>query len=336
MPSVTSSGLSIQPTSGPGVTPRSLAGTTIGDAMLLWRLSRLRQHRPGGPAPDQGRKSLMESLERSARMDSLRLIEAAMRQLRAVTVDQLKEKPKVMAVRVGSYGFEVLLDEPVTAPVGWRSASGGYVLELNEGTTVEQLDDAGRGASLCPALVPVGDTVEGPLLLNLEEIGCLMVSGADMASADLLTSVAEALGSSPMAADVQVFTVGVNAPVGPGWERIITTSFDSPQLERLLADASSSDPVSPGLNVLVVGPGHDILIQRSGQIASLPQSNLAVVGATSAAATRWPWRIHVDDTARAVIQPIACTMMAAQAMLPELAAALSSEASDQSTTSPGP
>ena len=329
MPSVTGPDATVQQQMGGlGVTQRSLAGTAIGDAMLLWRLSRLRQRR-GGPGRPVGPDPLVESLERNARMDSLRLIEAAMRQLRAVTVAQLKEKPKVMAVRVGAYGFEVLLDEPAAAPEGWRAASGGYVLELNEGTSLEQLDASGHGMSLCPALVPVGDTVEGPLLLNLEEIRCLMVSGTSIASANLLTSVAEALGSSPMASDVRVVTVGVNAPVGPGWERILATSFDSPQLERLLVGASGPEPASGGLDVLVVGPGHDVLVQRAGQIASSPRSNLALVGATSSAAARWPWRIHVDDAARAVVQPIACTMRAAQAMSPELAASLSAEAADQ-------
>lgn len=329
MPSVTGPDATVQQQMGGlGVTQRSLAGTAIGDAMLLWRLSRLRQRR-GGPGRPAGPDPLVESLERNARMDSLRLIEAAMRQLRAVTVAQLKEKPKVMAVRVGAYGFEVLLDEPAAAPEGWRAASGGYVLELNEGTTLEQLDASGHGVSLCPALVPVGDTVEGPLLLNLEEIGCLMVSGTSITSANLLTSVAEALGSSPMASDVRVVTVGVNAPVGPGWERILATSFDSPQLERFLVSAADPEPASGGLDVLVVGPGHDVLVQRAGQIASSPRSNLALVGATSSAAARWPWRIHVDDAARAVVQPIACTMVAAQAMSPELAASLSAEAADQ-------
>lgn len=335
MPSVTGPDATVQQQMGGlGVTQRSLAGTAIGDAMLLWRLSRLRQRR-GGPGRPAGPDPLVESLERNARMDSLRLIEAAMRQLRAVTVAQLKEKPKVMAVRVGAYGFEVLLDEPAAAPEGWRAASGGYVLELNEGTTLEQLDASGHGVSLCPALVPVGDTVEGPLLLNLEEIGCLMVSGTSIASANLLTSVAEALGSSPMASDVRVVTVGVNAPVGPGWERILATSFDSPQLERFLVSAADPEPASGGLDVLVVGPGHDVLVQRAGQIASSPRSNLALVGATSSAAARWPWRIHVDDAARAVVQPIACTMVAAQAMSPELAASLSAEATDRLNPPPG-
>ena len=335
MPSVTGPDATVQQQMGGlGVTQRSLAGTAIGDAMLLWRLSRLRQRRGGAGRPT-GPDPLVESLERNARMDSLRLIEAAMRQLRAVTVAQLKEKPKVMAVRVGAYGFEVLLDEPAAAPEGWRAASGGYVLELNEGTSLEQLDASGHGMSLCPALVPVGDTVEGPLLLNLEEIRCLTVSGTSIASANLLTSVAEALGSSPMASDVRVVTVGVNAPVGPGWERILATSFDSPQLERLLVSASGPEPASGGLDVLVVGPGHDVLVQRAGQIASSPRSNLALVGATSSAAARWPWRIHVDDAARAVVQPIACTMVAAQAMSPELAASLSAEAADQMNPPPG-
>ena len=171
----------------------------------------------------------------------------------------------------------------------------------------------------------MGDTVEGPLLLNIEEIGCLSVSGPNENVTSLLTSIVETLGSSPLAGDIRIVTVGVNSPVGPGWERIHATSFDSPQLEHLLATAVSPAQRGSGtlFDVLVMGPGNDLLFQRAGQVAATPGSRLALVGATSAAAARWPWRIHVDDSAKAVVHPIAVTMMAARAMRPELAFLLS-------------
>ena len=312
---------------------RVLAGTAIGDAMMLWQLGRLRRRRGierSGPAPDP----LELSLEQTARMDSLRLIEAAMRQLRAVTVAQLRPKPRVVCVRTGLYGFEVLLEHPVEAPEGWITVSGGYVLELPRGVTAEQLDAAGQGPSLCPALVPVGDTAEGPLLLNLEEIGCLAVSGPNNAAASVLTSIVETLGSSPLAGHLRIITVGVSSPVGPGWERIHATSFDSPQLEHLLATALS--PVQAGagsVDVLVVGPGNDLLFQRAGQIATTPGSRLVLVGATSSAAARWPWRIHTDEQYRAVVHPIAVNVKATQAMRPELAYLLTEAAEGSSPPS---
>ena len=305
--------------------PRALAGTAIGDAMMLWQLGRLRRRgaRRGDAEPDP----LELSLEQSARMDSLRLVEAAMRHLRAVTIAQLKPKPRVVCVRTGAYGFEVLLDQPVEAPDGWQVAAGGYVLELPRGVSVEQLDAVGRGPSLCPALVPVGDTAEGPLLLNLEEIGCLAVSGPTNPTASLLTSIVETLGSSPLAGDIRIITVGVSSPVGPGWERIHATSFDSPQLEHLLLTAHSpADDGAGSINVLVVGPGNDLLFQRAGQIATAPGSRLVLVGATSSAAARWPWRVHVDENSRAVVHPVAVNIVATQAMRPELAYLLSEAA----------
>ena len=301
---------------------RVLAGTAIGDAMLLWQLGRMRRRgsRRGREQPDE----LELSLAQSARMDSLRLIEAAMRQLRAVTVAQLKPRPRVVCVRTGTYGFEVLLDQPIEAPDGWTSASGGYVLELPRGVTVEQLDAAGRGPSLCPALIPVGNTAEGPLLLNIEEIGCLAVSGPDAVTAGLLGSMVEVLGSSPLAGDIRVITVGVNAPSGPGWERIHATSFDSPQLEHLLSTAHSPADVGAGsVDVLVVGPGNDLLFQRAAQIATTLGSRLVLVGATSFAASRWPWRIYVEENLQAAVHPIAVNIVAAQAMRPEPAHPLS-------------
>ncbi len=314
-------------------TQRVLAGTAIGDAMMLWQLGRLRRRR-GATRGDTTPDPLELSLEQTARMDSLRLIEAAMRHLRAMTIAQLKPKPRVVCVRTGAYGFEVLLDHPVEAPEGWQAASGGYVLELPRGVTAEQLDAVGQGPSLCPALVPVGDTAEGPLLLNIEEIGCLAVSGPTNPTASLLTSIVETLGSSPLAGDIRIITVGVSSPVGPGWERIHATSYDSPQLEHLLSTAHSAAHTAAGsIDVLVIGPGNDLLFQRAGQIASIPGSRLMLVGATSSAAARWPWRIHVDENSRAVVHPIAVNIVATQAMRPELAYLLSEAAEGPHTTS---
>ena len=308
---------------------RSLAGTAIGDAMMLWQLARLRRRRGGRP---DAADPMEESLRQSARVDTLNLIEAAMRHLRAVTVGQLREKPSVLAVRVGTYGFEVLLSRPAQPPEGWQTASGGYVLELPQGVTADDLEAAAQGPTLCPALVPVGDTLEGPLLLNVEEIGCLIVSGPGSPSVNLLNAVVGTLGSSPLAGDIRIITVGLDTPAGlPGWERVHSTSFDSPQLEELLYAAHTGSGAS--LDVLVVGPGNDLLIQRAGQVATTPGSRLALVGATSSVAARWPWRIHVDETTTAVVHPIACTMAAAQAMAPAMSQLLS-EATDPSLLAP--
>ena len=308
---------------------RGLAGTAVGDAMMLWQLSRIRRRRGGRP---DALDPMEESLRQHARVDTLNLIEAAMRHLRAVTVGRLREKPAVLAVRVGTYGFEVLLNRPLQAPDGWQTASGGYVLELPQGVAVEDLDAIGQGPTLCPALIPVGDTLEGPLLLNIEEIGCLIVSGPGSPSVKLLNAVVGTLGSSPLAADIRVITVGLDTPAGlPGWERVHSTRFDSPQLEELLSAAHTGSGAS--LDILVVGPGNDLLIQRAGQVATTPGSRLALIGATSSVAARWPWRIHVDETTTAVVHPIACTMAAAQAIAPAMSQLLS-EATDPSLFAP--
>ncbi|MCY3953060.1 MAG: hypothetical protein OXG69_11035 [bacterium] len=339
MPSLTgaaaSAELPVEQVAAATATRRAFAGTAVGDAMLLWQLGRLRRRRPR--TAESAPHPLEVSLQQTARMDSLRLIEAAMRQLRAVTVAQFKPKPRVVCVRTGAYGFEVLLDQPAEAPEGWQAASGGYVLELRRDVTLEHLDAAGAGPSLCPALVPVGDTAEGPLLLNLEEIGCLAVSGPADTSAGLLGSVVEMLGSSPLAGNVRIITVGVDAPGGPGWERIHAIGFDSPQLEHLLATALTPAPAGGDapLDVLVVGPGNDILFQRAGQVATSPGSRLVLVGATSSPAARWPWRIQVDERHRAVVHPIAVNITATQAMRPELAHLLS-EAAEAPSPNPRP
>ena len=257
------------------------------------------------------------ALRQNPRIESLNLIEAAMRQLRAVTVGRLREKPQVLAVRVGAYGFEVLLKQAVVAPEGWTSASEGYVLTLPQAVSAADLNVHGHSPSLCPTLIPVGDTLEGPLLLNLEETGCLVVSGPPQASVNLLNAVVATLGSSPLAGDTRIIAVGLEPPAGlSGWENVYSTSFDSPELEELLSTAGA--PGKSILDVLAVGPGNDLLIERAGQVASSPASRLSLIGATCSVAARWPWRIHVDDTGAAVVHPIACTMSAAQATPPQV------------------
>lgn len=292
---------------------RSLAGTAVGDAMLLWQLARRRrQSRRAAGVPD----AIEQSLLQSAGSESLELIEAAMRHLYAVTVGQQRPRPNVLAVRSGTYGFEVLLDRPVPTPPGWRSASGGFVLELPQGVTARDLGAIGHGPSLCPALVPVGNTFEGPLLLNIEQLGCLAVSGPSAPAASLLHAIVGTLGSSPMAAHLRITAVSLDSAVGMiGWEDVRFASYDSPELEALFANAYG--PGDGMIELLVIGPGNDLLIQRASQIATAPESRLSLVGATSAVSARWPWRIHVDDTGTAVVHPISITMTAARAVPPE-------------------
>ncbi|WP_419838294.1 hypothetical protein [Candidatus Poriferisodalis sp.] len=295
-----------------GLIGRSLAGTAIGDAMVLWSLGRRRRQ---GQRVASGADHIEQALRQTAGSEDLHLIETAMRHLRAVTLGQGRMPPAVLAVRVGTYGFEVLLASPAQAPPGWRSASDGYVLELPHGTTAHDLGAVGLGPSLCPALVPVGNTLEGPLLLNLEQIGCLAVSGPAAPAISLLGAITTALDSSPMAQEMRITAVGLDQTAGASqWERVRLVAHDSPEFQGVLAMASDRRNVGGIADVVVVGPGHDLQIQRISQTAMARDSGMAVVAATSAAGTRWPWSIHVDATATAVVHPISITMAAAQAL----------------------
>ena len=294
---------------------RTMAGTAVGDAMMLWQLARRRRQ---GQAADAGAVEL--TLQQTANSESLVLIEAAMRHLWAVTVGRGQPRPDVLAVRVGTYGFEVLLERPAPTPPGWRAASEGYVLELPQGVTAHDLGAVGPGPSLCPALVPVGNTFEGPLLLNLQQIGALAISGPSGPVTSLIAAIVATLASSPMAGDLDITAIGLDAAASSvGWERVRLAQFDSAELNELLEAKSAGDSFADDRHDIVFfGPGHDLLIQRAQLAATAPYSRLTVVGATSAVGTRWPWSIHVDGTGTAVVQPVAITMTAAQAPSPEV------------------
>ena len=99
--------------------------------------------------------------------------------------------------------------------------------------------------------------------------------------------------------------MGLSAASGLiGWERVVHCSYDAPELERLMTPRQRD-----GIDVVALGPGNDLLMQRVVQAAA-SDAGLVVVGTSSSVGTRW--RVHVDGTATAVVQPIGVAVTAAQ------------------------
>ena len=299
-------------TGAPSAIPaQRTAGSAISDAVALWRVlgrGRSRRSSDSAGAAVSEQRAAWEQLQ-AARADAIRLVEDAMRYLWAVTVGRSLPAPHVQAVRVGSYGLEVLLSTPTLAPEGWQSAAEGYVMEMETGIALPS--DTSQGPTLCPALVVVGETAEGPLLLNLQEIRCLALSGPSEQAVRLLSAIAAGLAASPAASDVRVVSVGVtpdSAICDP--DRITGLSFDSPALEQLV---SATGGAGGKHSLLLLGPGNDLLIQRAGQAATSREARLCMVGATSSPTGRWPWRIDLDASATAIVQPLSSTIRADQA-----------------------
>lgn len=147
-----------------------------------------------------------------AEQDAARWIDAAVR-LYPNTGDAKEELPMIRAVRAGVHGVELLLAQPsAPATPGFLDEAGGWQWRL--GLDLEQAEQqaAGRIAA-SPALVEVGRTVDGPLLINLEALDRLEVGGDPEMTKATLKAVAAQLACAPWAEGVEICLLGADLPL---------------------------------------------------------------------------------------------------------------------------
>ena len=111
------------------------------------------------------------------------------------------ERPTVLAVRVGEIGVEVLLDSPIRdAPGLFVASDDGRSWTLGADVADDELrrDGEDEPAPL-PALLTVGTTPEGPVLIDLIHAGTLSVEGEAGRVAGFVDGAALELATAPWA-----------------------------------------------------------------------------------------------------------------------------------------
>ena len=210
------------------------------------------------------------------------------------------DRPSVAAVRVGDFGVEVLLDAPVLdAPGRFVASAGGHAWTLGAEVSDEELRaSAGDEPAPLPALVSVGTTPEGPVLVDLLHAGTLSVEGDGERVAGFLPGVALELATAPWAVELAVGLVGGDGRLG-ALDRVELLEGTGPEtphgpvgdwLERMPAAAAvlSATPCNEVDGLAAVVGAH---AGRAGLVAPGP-----VPGAS--------WRLVIDAAGDAVLHPL--------------------------------
>jgi hypothetical protein len=131
--------------------------------------------------------------------------------------------------------LDVYLAGPAELPAPWRATADPAVWVLPAGRAA-QLEVPDTVAAPYPALVSVGHDVEaGVVLLNLDHLGSLGVTGPEQLGFEALTAIALELGTAPWAEDLTLTVIGSLAELGdalaPGRLRYVPVAGNVPATE---------------------------------------------------------------------------------------------------------
>ena len=205
----------------PAAVPAALTLSGLLAAGLLSALAirrrRQRRHRGGYrqiavPDPSAGR--LEWAAEEAADTNDIAFLNLALRSLSAaLAADETSLEPDVLAAWLGPAGMRLILSEPCT-PVEPFVASGGDEHEwfLPSDAPLPVTDDtAGRHLASLPALTTVGHDADDHLLLDLERLAVLHITGDPGRVAELLTYITAELAHNQWCDGLDVLLVGFGA-----------------------------------------------------------------------------------------------------------------------------
>lgn len=300
-----------------------LGSLSIGAGALAVTLKRRRAHqaakrKPGTtlvPPPEEP----IEYERRTrpvADTEAARWVEATNKLITArLAQHKAHRMPAVIAMRAGRFGVEVLLDEPCAPIEGFVSGNDeNSAWRLHPDLELRMIEAETEDIQpYCPALVAVGSTDAGDLLLDLEQLGVLSVEGDDDDIAAWYRSIATGVASAGWSQLCEVVVIG--DPLAAAGFIQVTVPKDSEawadrtavamqKLHERLKATPYEQRVAPGeifhpTIVLMLGDSAD-LARRLGEVATLVNSPLAVVAACPLAVAE---RVHLDSR-KSTLEPI--------------------------------
>ncbi len=291
-----------------------LGSLSVGAGALAVTLRRRRAHqaakrKPGttlAPPPDEANE-----YERCTRpvadTEAARWVEATNKLITArLAKHKAHRLPAVIAMRAGRFGVEVLLDEPCAPIEGFVSGNDdNSAWRLHPDLELRMIEAETEDIQpYCPALVPVGSTEAGDLLLDLEQLGVLSVEGDDDDIAAWYRSIATGIASAGWSQLCEVVMIGdplaaaglaqVTVPEEPeAWAE--QTAVAMRTLHERLQATPYEQRIAPGeifhpTIVLILGGNADVA-RKLSEAATLVNSPLAVVAACPLAVAE---RVHLD------------------------------------------
>lgn len=299
-----------------------------GVVLALTRLRRVQmaRRRPGRDISRPGQE--LESVERRLRAigaeEAAEWLDAALRYLVA-SLRSSSVIPEIVCVRVGDFGVEFLLREGLgEPPSGFETADDAHVWRLDGATELSTLRRLGaEHAPATPALVSLGSSPEGPVMVNLEGLGVTSVEGPPERVGAFLAGLALELAVAPWAHGVELRLLGEHLPDLAGLEEVRRVgSVD--ELAAELAEARGLaahllDGTTSPLGARAGGSGEDVLPMVvvagpgvSGDeleaLAAEAGPGVAVVAAGPIASA--PWRVMIAPNGAAVLEPIGLRVQA--------------------------
>jgi len=243
-------------------------------------------------------------------------------------VDRGRAIPRILGVQYHPEQIELRLmtdDSVDEVESSDRSGGSSVFLALAEADLGQSAADpvARNGRSMCPTLVTVGRTPSGPLLVNLQAIGSLALTGASVACEGVVRALALELATSPWGSRFDLVLVGFGAELNR-FERVNTTSDLSALVDQLhrrrvvgagasqgprrsTVTASPVDAVTGELDPMVVicAPGldtEDVIDLISA--GSDPQSKCVVVACGNGFQSEHRLEVSDEDGASSVLEPL--------------------------------
>ena len=222
--------------------------------------------------------------------------------------------PSVVAVRVGDLGVEILLDNPdPDAPGRFVASDGGRVWALGPEVADDDLRrSVGQEPAPLPALLTVGTTPEGPVLVDLLNAGTLAVEGDDTLVGAFLAGAALELATAPWAAATTLGLLGGDDRLGALSNVVVLGSMASQagtsgsELSAASLQSWVSDWLkeAPGVAAVVIAPGMTDCEQTeaiAAAVASRPGRGGLVA---SGPIPESPWRLVIAPGGGGVLHPL--------------------------------
>ena len=215
--------------------------------------------------------------------------------------------PAVVAMRAGKYGVEILLDEACPPPDGFRSANDANTAwRLHPDLELPMIEaESAHAQPYSPALVAVGTSEAGDLLLDLEQLAAVTIEGDPKLRVGWLRSLATSLATSRWSEHTHIVTIGLPEDFN---QLPRTTSPDDPerwcdetiaamtQLHDASRGTTYEQRIKPGdvhhPTVVLIGEDPGDLSERLAEAAHLVNTPLAVITTTTVADAE---RIHLES-----------------------------------------
>lgn len=291
-----------------------LGGVAVGAGALSVTLRQRRAHRSAKRLPDTTLAPPAEEASEYERRirpvadtEAARWVDATNKLITArLAQHKASRLPAVIAMRAGRFGVEVLLDEPCAPIEGFVPGNDeNSAWRLHPDLELRMIEAETEDVQpYSPALVPVGSTEAGDLLLDLEQLGVLSVEGNDEDIAGWFRSIAAGLAAAAWSQYCEVVVLGgppetaqleqVTVPDDPhAW--VETTSLAMRKLHERLSASPYEQRIKPGeifhpTIVLIMGEQVE-LAHNLSKVAALVNTPLAVVASCPLAVAE---RVHLD------------------------------------------